>query len=144
MEELKPEQVAHIVFAARRLNVDDDIREALREMDDDEPSEPVSYDEARIGEGKRGVSDRDPVFVDIKGLIEDLPEEAQCELIALAWLGRGDGNQDDWEELVSMAQDRRTDHTAAYLMAMPLLSEYLDDGLSAFGFQLEDFEDELA
>jgi hypothetical protein len=143
MEELKPELVAHIVFAARRLNADGDIREALRDMsDDDVGQEPVSLDEARIGETKRKEHERDPVFQDIKGMIEDLPVDAQCELIALAWMGRDDGLVDDWNELLTMAQDRHSDHTAEYLIAMPLLGDYLDYGLEAFGHQLEDFEDE--
>ena len=143
MEELKPERVARIALAAHRLEADDNIREALREMAESEGGgEPVSLDEARIGETRHKEHEHDPVSQDVKVLIDELSEEGQVELIALAWMGREDASVDEWDELLSLAEDRHSNHTADYLINMPLFGEYLEYALEEFGFELEDFEDE--
>jgi hypothetical protein len=41
----------------------------------------------------------DPVADEIRGFIGALNEDEQIDLVALAWLGRGDGTIDDWDEL---------------------------------------------
>ena len=38
------------------------------------------------------------------------------------------------------AHSTRTTHTANYLLGMPLISDYLEDGLSLSGLSREDFE----
>jgi hypothetical protein len=52
--------------------------------------------------------------------------------VALAWIGRGDYTGRDWREAVTTARGRRTTRTSRYLLGMPLLSDYLDEGLAAF------------
>ena len=86
-------------------------------------------------------NEHDPVYQEISGVIDDLSVEEQCELIALVWLGRGDATADEFQELIRLARERRSDHTAAYLLAIPLLAEYLGDALEQFGISVEDFED---
>ena len=41
----------------------------------------------------------DPVANEIRGFVGALNEDEQIDLVALAWLGRGDGTIDDWGEL---------------------------------------------
>jgi hypothetical protein len=60
--------------------------------------------------------------------------------VALAWLGRGDGTIDDWDELRAEAARAHNKRTAAYLLGMPLLADHLDEALSQFDRSCDDFE----
>lgn len=82
----------------------------------------------------------DPVFGELLAMIRDLNEDEQVDLVALAWLGRGDGGLADWDELRSEAARARNNRTAEYLLGMPTLSDYLEEGLSQFGHTYEEFE----
>ena len=52
-------------------------------------------------------------------------EDEQIDLVTLAWLGRGDGDAGDWNELRAEAVCSHNKRTATYLLGMPLLSDYL-------------------
>lgn len=67
-----------------------------------------------------------------------MTEDEQIDLVALAWLGRGDGALDDWADLRAEAARAHNNRTAAYLLGMPLLGDYLEEGLSQFGHLQED------
>ena len=82
----------------------------------------------------------DPVVAELVGFINALSEDEQIDLVALAWLGRGDGTIDDWNELRAEAARAHNKRTAAYLLGMPTLGDYLEDGLSEFGRSCEEFE----
>ncbi len=82
----------------------------------------------------------DPVVCEIRGCIGALNEDEQVDLVALAWLGRGDGTIDDWDELRAEAARVHNERTAAYLLGMPLLADYLDEALSQFDRSCDDFE----
>lgn len=82
----------------------------------------------------------DPVVAELTGFINALSEDEQIDLVALAWLGRGDGTIDDWAELQAEAARAHNKRTAAYLLGMPTLGDYLEDGLSEFGRSCEEFE----
>jgi len=69
-----------------------------------------------------------------------LNEDEQIDLVALAWLGRGDGTIDDWAELRAEAARAHNKRTAAYLLGMPLLADHLDEALSQFDRSCDDFE----
>ncbi len=61
-------------------------------------------------------------------------------LVALAWIGRGDFEADDWPSAVAAANERHEGPTWRYLIGMALLPDYLQDALSAFGRSCEDYE----
>ncbi|MFO0996955.1 MAG: DUF3775 domain-containing protein [Alphaproteobacteria bacterium] len=82
----------------------------------------------------------DPTELELRQFIDDLNIDQQCELVALAWLGRGDYGAGEWKDAVRMARERHSDHTASYLLSMPLLPDHLEDGLSALGLSCADFE----
>ncbi len=142
MIEIRPETVVHIVFGARQLFADDELRGTLRDMEDGEPgsAEQIDLDEELLARGRHSEHELDPVFNDLKNIIDGLPNDYQAELIAIAWLGRGDSSKDDWDELIELARERISDHTADYLLNMPMLAEYLQEGLEEFGHTVEDFE----
>ena len=72
--------------------------------------------------------------------IRDFDVDEAAALVALAWIGRGDYEADDWESAVKAANDRHEGPTWKYLLGMALLPDYLQDALSAFGRSCEDYE----
>lgn len=77
---------------------------------------------------------------ELVAFINALSEEEQADLVALLWLGRGDGTMEDWDDLRDEAQRQHNNRTATYLLGEPLLSDHLEEGLSQFGLTCEDFE----
>jgi hypothetical protein len=75
----------------------------------------------------------DPVAREITGFINAMSEDEQIDLVALMRLGRGDGGIEEWDDLRREAADGRNNRTAAYLLGEPLVSDYLAEGLDAFG-----------
>ncbi|MBS7541172.1 DUF3775 domain-containing protein [Ancylobacter lacus] len=75
----------------------------------------------------------DPVQHELRSFIHDLDVDEQIELVALAWLGRGDGTIADWSQLQADARYAHNVRTAGYLLGLPLVSDYLEEGLSLFG-----------
>jgi hypothetical protein len=75
----------------------------------------------------------DPVVNEITGFINAMTEDEQIDLVALMRLGRGDGTIEEWDDLRREAADGRNRRTASYLLGEPLISDYLAEGLDAFG-----------
>ena len=80
----------------------------------------------------------DPVVREITGFINAMTEDEQIDLVALMRLGRGDGGIEEWDELRREAADGHNNHTASYLLGEPLVSDYLAEGLDAFGLTWND------
>lgn len=80
----------------------------------------------------------DPVVHEIRAAIFAMSEDEQVDLVALTWLGRGDGTLADWSELRAEAARAHNKRTAAYLLGMPLLSDYLEEALDQFGLSCEE------
>jgi hypothetical protein len=75
----------------------------------------------------------DPVVREITGFITAMSEDEQIDLVALMRLGRGDGAIEEWDDLRREAAEGRDRSTARYLLGEPLVSDYLAEGLDAFG-----------
>lgn len=75
--------------------------------------------------------------------IEDLTDTEQAELVALFWLGRGDGDVSDFAELVDQARSARVGKTSKYLLGEPLLADYLEEALEALGHDTSELESNL-
>ncbi|SHK14086.1 Protein of unknown function [Roseomonas rosea] len=76
----------------------------------------------------------------LESLIDELNEDEQAALMALAWVGRGDYEPDEWEEALNLARERNEADPAGYLMGMDLLGDLLAEGLAAFGIVVEEIE----
>ena len=74
----------------------------------------------------------DPTREELAGAIRELNEDARAQLIALAWLGRGTFDMEEWEEAVATARTEHGKRGAEYLISLPLLGDYLEDGLAQF------------
>ena len=82
----------------------------------------------------------DLVRRELVAFIAALSEEERTDLVALMWLGRGDGTLEDWDDLCDEAQQQHDNRTTTRLLGDPLLSDYLEEGLSQFGFTTAEFE----
>ena len=83
-------------------------------------------------------SGRDPVLREIAGFINAMSDDEQIDLVALMRLGRGDGDIEDWDELRRQAAEGANGRTAHYLLGEPLVSDFLAEGLDAFGLSWSD------
>jgi hypothetical protein len=81
----------------------------------------------------------DPTLDELRAAIDELNEDEVVDLIALAWVGRGDYGPEDWPEARSMAQERHKRRSAAYLIGIPALGDYVEEGLAALGYDTSDF-----
>lgn len=85
----------------------------------------------------------DPTRQELFGAIRALSEDQRIELIALAWVGRGTFDLADWQEALDTAYAEHGARPAHYLMKMPLLGDYLEEGLAAFGESIVDSDEAL-
>ncbi|HEY2231044.1 MAG TPA: DUF3775 domain-containing protein [Xanthobacteraceae bacterium] len=127
---ISPERVCFIAIKAREFDAKDVVTEP------DDGSNPTDDAMISVLEDHRD----DPVVQELSGLINALSEDEQIDLVALAWLGRGDGDIEDWDALRAEAARAHNNRTASYLLGMPLLSEFLEDALVEFGRSCEEFE----
>lgn len=84
----------------------------------------------------------DATWAELKGFIADLNEDEQASLVALAWIGRGSFGPEELDEALETARSERTNRTDEYLLGMPMLADYLEEGLDRLGYSVEDAEDE--
>lgn len=82
----------------------------------------------------------DAVQEELTSFIDGLSYDEKVDLVTLAWLGRDDYTAEDWAEVRQQAADAHNDRTAAYLLGMPLLGDYLEEGISLLGLSCQDFE----
>ena len=132
MLEIAPEKVAHVIIKAREY----DAKVAAVNPDDGSGSdgEPIDVLEEMPGDLAR------PELV---SFINALNEDEQAHLVALAWVGRGTFEPDEFNEAVDTARQERVNSTAQYVLGIPLLSNYLEDGLEKLGYSVEDIESDL-
>lgn len=125
MLQIATHKVAHITALAREFDVkvapwDDTV-------DQDDNMEAVFENTAN-----------DPHAAELKSFIDDLNEDEQVHLVALMWVGRGTYEPEDFAEAVQTARSERVNATSAYLLGVPLLADYLEEGLQRLGIEIEE------
>ncbi|MBB4301135.1 hypothetical protein GGD81_000150 [Rhodobium orientis] len=95
--------------------------------------DPESLSDSHAHEGLQEEEADNMTRDELKALIEDLNVDESAELVAIAWVGRGDYDVADWDNAVDMARGRAVGSTARYLLGMSMLADYLDEGLEAIG-----------
>jgi len=128
--DMNPEAVCYVIVKARGFDAKVDV------VEPDPGSNPADENMLEVLEDYAD----DPVFDELKSFIDALSEDEQVRLVALAWIGRGDHTVADWDEVIAMAEERHNERTAEYLLGMPLLPDYLEEGLAQFGLSCEGFE----
>lgn len=81
----------------------------------------------------------DPTYIELSDAINSLNEDETIDLIALSWLGRGDFSRNEWADARALAGERHKAESADYLTGMPLLADYLAEGLDELGYSTEEF-----
>jgi len=130
--EIATDKVAFIIEKAREF----DVKEG--DSDPDEASNPIDDGETDVLEDKPS---EDPVRVELADAIRALNEDERAQLVALAWLGRGTYDLEEWDEALETARSEHKKRTAEYLLGLPLLGDYLEDGLALFDEGIVDDSD---
>jgi len=89
--------------------------------------------ETHLHDGLAEESSENLTEEELRELINDLNVDEAAELIALAWVGRGDYDASEWTDALAAARERANKRTAKYLLGMPLLADWLEEGLEAIG-----------
>ena len=100
-----------------------DAKEAA--TDDNDGSNPIDDSDLEALEDVAGDFTRQELF----DAIGTLNEEEQINLVALAWLGRGTFDITEWQSALDTARSEHNGRTAQYLLGLPLLGDYLEEGL---------------
>jgi Protein of unknown function (DUF3775) len=128
MPEINPAKVCFVIEKAREL------------LSEDVGMPPDASNPTDDGE-RIVLTDANNAFRrELVEFVRDLDVDESAALVALAWIGRGDFEAEDWKSAVTAAGDRHEGPTWKYLLGIPLLPDYLQDALSAFGRSCEDYE----
>jgi hypothetical protein len=128
--DISTETICFVIVKAREL----DVKVAPEELDDgsnatDDAMQRILEDYAD-----------DPTYEELRSFLAAQPDDDLRQLVALTWIGRGDYDADDWDDVLSEVEDTREKHTIDYLLGTPLLADYLEEALSQFGLSCEDVE----
>ncbi|WP_299472954.1 DUF3775 domain-containing protein [uncultured Roseibium sp.] len=112
------------------------VASALQDTFEDGHDGEVEFDADSLEEGHNhdGLAEEESDDLsdeELRELIEDLNVDEAAELVAITWIGRGDFEADDFDQVVDEARERALGSTAKYLIGMPLLADYLEAGLDA-------------
>ena len=131
--EIAPEKVAHVIIKAREYDAKVGAwNDTPEEGDAEEDPNSILEDFAN-----------DPTRAELATFIDGLNTDEQAHLVALAWVGRGTFEKEEFAEAVDTARSERVNATASYLMGMPLLSDYLEEGLEKMGYSVDEIESDV-
>jgi hypothetical protein len=120
MLDINPEKVHHIATQARMF----DVKEASTDPD----SGSNATDDAMV-DVLDDLPD-DAGYQEFAAFIRGLDEDEQIALVALAWVGRGTYAAAEWEEALAEASHAHNSRTVEYLTSLPMLGDYLEEGLA--------------
>lgn len=129
---IDPETVRLFVLKARAISAalnHDYEAGSEREIELDDRARDAHHHDGLAEEEEEDLTERE-----LRALINDLNVDEAAELIALSWIGRGDFDASEWAEAVAEARERGQGRRAAsYLLGMPMLGDWLEEGLEALG-----------
>ena len=130
MLNVRPETICFIIAKAREFQAKEEV--VIPEI----PSSPAEDWAMQV------LADHADDFClqEIRETVDDLDPDQQAELIALMWLGRGDYSIEEWDTAVEDALAHYEDHgnSTEYLLAHPMVSDDLEEGLIAHGYSCEE------
>lgn len=80
----------------------------------------------------------DLTYREVVAAIDDQEPDQQAQLVALMWLGRGDFDVEEWDAALEQAVEQANDRTAEYLLATPLVADFLEEGLDLLGYTCDE------
>lgn len=87
--------------------------------------------------------EREVGAAELHAFIDMLNVEEKAQLTAIAWVGRGAFEPEDFADAVATAGEEATVPTSDYLMGMPHLAENLEAGLDALGVDVAGEEEDF-
>jgi hypothetical protein len=121
MLDINPEKVRFVITLARMFD-------AKEEISDPDSGSNASDDMAvDVLED----SPEDAIYQELAEYIRSLDEDEQIELVALAWVGRGTYAVSEWSDALAEARRAHNNRTVEYLTSLPMLGDYLEEGLAA-------------
>ncbi len=127
---IPPEKVCYILIKAREFDEKveaDDIESGSNPSDDRDVNILADYED-------------DPTYQELMSALDSLNEDELLDLVALTWVGRGDFSKDEWEEARTEADDMRDKHIPLYLVGVPTLGDFLEEGLVELGYSCDEYE----
>jgi hypothetical protein len=130
MLEISTAKVVHVIIRAREYDAKAGIWEhsmsrGFREDDGNSILQNFATDATRS---------------ELAEFIGGLNDDEQASLVALAWLGRGSFAPEALDDAIETAKSEKVSNTGDYLIGIPLLGDYLEEGLDKLGFSVEDAE----
>jgi hypothetical protein len=119
------DKVCTIIAKARQFDA--------KEANSDPDSGSNAFDDGMTDVLEDLPTGQDATRLEIVEFIRALDEDEQFNLVALAWVGRGTYDLSEWNEALREARSEHTKRVAEYLLGLPLLGDYLEEGLAAFG-----------
>ena len=121
------ETVCRIIIRAREYEAQ------VPAVDPDDGSNPTDDEDLEVLEDENNSAVEEELIT----TIDDLAEDEQQELVALALVGRGTFDASEWEDAMETAADEMRD-VSGYLLGLPMLSSFLEAGLAAFDMSCDD------
>jgi hypothetical protein len=119
------DKVCHIIAKARQFDA--------KEANSDPDSGSNAFDDGMTDVLEDLPVGQDATRLELVEFIRAMDEDEQFNLIALAWVGRGTYDLTEWREALRVARSEHSKRVATYLLTLPLLGDYLEEGLAAFG-----------
>jgi len=127
---VNPEAVCFIIAKAREFD-------AKVEVDDPDSGSDPSDDKAI--DVFEDYAD-DPTIEELRGAIDSLNHDQSRDLVAMMWVGRGDFDKGQWRDAQAQANSIPPRDRSRYLIGTPMLGDYLEQGMSEFGYSCEEYE----
>ena len=121
------EQVNYIIAMAR------DLEDALpRDATDDETHRGEADNPELIKD-----HEYDSGYQELLGFLQTLSEDELISLVAILWIGRGTYDVDDLIGALDESRDIGANRIPGYILSIPLLAEYLEEGSNLLGLSGE-------
>jgi hypothetical protein len=127
---IAPDTVRLIIEKARTISaaVNEDYEDgAEREIELGEDSRDNHHHDGLAEEETEDLTEQE-----LRQIVRELNVDEAAELIALTWIGRGDYEAAEFADAVAEAKQRNYRATR-YLLGMPMLGDWLEEGLEAIG-----------
>jgi hypothetical protein len=121
MLDINADKVRHVITEARMFDAKEE---------DSDPDSGSNASDDMMADVLEDTAD-DARYQELSEYIRSLDEDEQISLVALAWIGRGTYGVSEWNDAVAEAKRAHNNQTAEYLTSLPMLGDYLEEGLSA-------------
>lgn len=85
-----------------------------------------------------------PTREELGGALQEMNVDQINEVLALMWIGRGDYDEEQWDEALDQARRTSNRRVITYILETPLLADLLEEGLDRLGYNIADEETGLA